>query len=210
MSEVESTIEVKSAFLEDSKGRKYNHAPIKGGNRRGMASIPAPFKSTTENLVSFNMNKACTLEQFKSVCVDTRIEYVDNLRKKFNVPDIMIAEMMGISRSKATKLFRDNGVPTRKRGGRHMSEKEIKQWNRFVGGEETSARTKTSDKKVFVSPVSDNKTIMDTIHEMTVPKVNTNINIELDGNVDVCSLISCLSSYNGKRAVIKINISLKE
>lgn len=82
-------------------------------------------ESMNGEVKSYRMNSPMTWEEFKEMPNDLKVMYVKALRKKYNVPDKYISEMMGVDRATLCKLFSELGLSTGKSsGGKRSWDKE--------------------------------------------------------------------------------------
>ena len=59
---------------------------------------------------TYNLNKPMTWGEFKALPEDLKITYIKKLRNEFKVPDKVIAEMMGVTRSCFCKGVKELGL----------------------------------------------------------------------------------------------------
>lgn len=74
-------------------------------------------ESMNGEVKSYRMNSPMTWEEFKEMPNDLKIMYIKALRKKYNVPDKYVAEMMDVDRATLCKLFSELGLSTGKSSG---------------------------------------------------------------------------------------------
>jgi hypothetical protein len=93
--------------------------------RRGAVKFPSDYLTKKErnamngDVKEYRMNDPMTWDEFKEMPVDLQKLYIEGLRKKFQVPDAYIAEMLGKDRwSFGDHLFK-NHIPTGKDAGVH-------------------------------------------------------------------------------------------
>lgn len=125
----------KYEFLQDCRDKKITARSARSTRthcgKGGAVKFPSDYMSEKEiqsmngKCESYRMNDPMTWEQFKSMPKDLQIMYIKALRKKYNVPDKNIAEMMGISRPTFCKFIVDLGLGGGKgTGGKRVWDKE--------------------------------------------------------------------------------------
>lgn len=93
-------------YIEDIKNKKAIARSAR--NRRGNCGRRGSIRFSSDNLTesqrkalnsevkTYRMNAPMIWDEFISMPVDLQVEYVKNLRKKFNVPDFEIATMLEV------------------------------------------------------------------------------------------------------------------
>lgn len=116
----------KYEFMQDCKEKKFTARSAR--NKRthtgkgGRVRFPSDYLSAKEReamngeCVSYRMNEPITWEEFKSWPDEHQKTYILLLRKKFNVPDKDIAEMMGVSTWTISNKINDLGLGVGKNG----------------------------------------------------------------------------------------------
>ena len=79
---------------------------------------------------AYKINQSITYAEFKRYPDDIKIEYIQNLRKKFDVPDTAIGEMFGVSDHAIGKFCREHGIPSGRRGKRKADYEGFEKWKR--------------------------------------------------------------------------------
>ena len=76
----------------------------------GRVKFPSDFMSKKElramngPVEEFNLNKPMSWEEFKALPDDLKITYIKKLRERFDVTNIAIAEMLGVSTSTINEI----------------------------------------------------------------------------------------------------------
>ena len=123
-------------YVQDCKeksitARSARHKKTHTG-KGGAVKFPSDYMSKKEREAmngeckSYRMNDPISWEEFKTWPKEHQETYIKLLRKKFNVPDKYIAEMMGISRPTLCKLIVDIGLGT---GKGSSGRKKIDTWD---------------------------------------------------------------------------------
>lgn len=107
-------------MIEDSIAKKnIGHS---ARNRRthcgkgGSVKFPSDYmtkkelKSMNGEVKSYNMNSPMSWEQFKQLPDDLKVEYIRKIRNKFNVPDCILAEFMGVEKHTFSRWMRTLGL----------------------------------------------------------------------------------------------------
>ena len=101
----------------------------------GRVKFPSDYMTKKElqkmngEVKSYRLNEPMTWEEFKAMPDDIKETYVKLLREKFDVPDMYIAEMMGVSKDKVFRLFNKLGLLREQRKGRKKWDTEgFKAW----------------------------------------------------------------------------------
>lgn len=93
--------------------------------KRGAVKFPSDFLSKKERnamngeVKEYRMNDPMTWDEFVEMPVDLQKLYIEGLRKKFQVPDAYIAEMLGKDRWSFGDYLFKNHIPTGKDAGVH-------------------------------------------------------------------------------------------
>lgn len=122
-------------FIQDSKEKK-NIARSARSTRthcgkRGAVKFPSDYLSRKElkamngECKSYRMNEPMNWDEFKSLPDDLKVIYIKALREKFGVPDMVLADYMGVTRVTLGKYMRCLGLGLGKSAGA-----ESKRWNR--------------------------------------------------------------------------------
>lgn len=106
---IEDSIEKKN-IARSSRYRR-THCGKSGGMK-----TPSDYMSRKEKIAmnsevrSYNLNKSMSWNEFSKLPEDLKIEYIKNLRSKFNVPYAEIAKFMHVSRSHLCKKLKVLGL----------------------------------------------------------------------------------------------------
>ena len=88
---------------------------------------------------SYNLNRAMTWEEFRSMPQDLQIMYIKKLRNEFGVPDSVLSKSMGVCKSSFSKAMKDLNLSLGKSAGAtgkqwlnsEKSSKFSEYWNKF-------------------------------------------------------------------------------
>lgn len=73
---------------------------------------------------TYRLNEPMKWEEFIAMPLEHQVTYVKKLRKRFNVPDLWIAKMFGVSQDTISRYTRKIGIPAGKRSGREKWDKD--------------------------------------------------------------------------------------
>lgn len=102
--------------------------------KRGGVKFPSDYLTKKERnkmngeVKSYKINQPITYKEFKSYPDDIKIEYIQNLRKKFDVPDTAISEMFGLSSHAIGNFCREHGIQAGRRGNRKADYEGFEKW----------------------------------------------------------------------------------
>lgn len=82
---------------------------------------------------SYRLNEPMTWNEFKEMPDDIKVTYIKLLRKRFDVPDSKIGEMMGASKDMVSHLFIRLGLRNGVKRGKRKNW-DIEGWLAFVNG----------------------------------------------------------------------------
>lgn len=104
--------------------------------KRGGVKFPSDYLTKGERnkmngeVKSYKINQPITYAEFKSYPTDIKIEYIQNLRKKFDLPDTAIGEMFGLSGHAIGNFCREHGVSAGRRGKCKADYEGFEKWKR--------------------------------------------------------------------------------
>ena len=132
----------KYTFIEDVREKKKTatgaHHKRTHCGKGGAIRFPSDFKTKKElkamngEMKSYKLNDPMSWAEFKAMPDDIKITYITALRKKYNVPDAKIFEMMGVCQSTGTQYLRLRGMSAQRRSGRVKWDKDG--WYAWVNG----------------------------------------------------------------------------
>lgn len=102
--------------------------------KRGGVKFPSDYMTKKEKnmmngeVKSYKINQPVTYKEFKSYPDDIKIEYIQNLRKKFDLPDTAISEMFGLSDHTIGNFCREHGIQAGRRGKRKADYEGFEKW----------------------------------------------------------------------------------
>lgn len=104
--------------------------------KRGGVKFPSDYLTKKERnkmngeVKSYKINQPITYKEFKSYPDDIKIEYITNLRKRFDVPDTAISEMFGLTSHAVGNMTKRLGIPGGRRGKRKADYEGFEKWKR--------------------------------------------------------------------------------
>lgn len=102
--------------------------------KRGGVKFPSDYLTKKERnkmngeVKIYKINEPITYKEFKSYPDDIKIEYIQNLRKKFDVPDTAISEMFGLSAHAIGNVCKKLGIQSGQRGKRKADYEGFEKW----------------------------------------------------------------------------------
>ena len=158
---------------------------------------------------SYKMNEPITWGMFKSMPDDLKIMYIKSIRKKFNVPDKYVAEMMGVSRSTFAKWTKCLGLSLGQSScadGRWWHDTEdYKNFMEWCNNDEqkTDVNTETEDS---VAEETGTETEDDVVEETTfIESTAGTYQTSNSNSSQTCSGSNSLSVYSGPKPIVPIN-----
>lgn len=141
----------KYVFIQDVREKKNiarsaKHVRTHNG-AGGSVKFPSDFLSNKERKAmngeckSYRLNEPMSWNEFKALPDDLKKSYILALRKKFNVPDKYIAEMMGISTTQVCKTINKLGLQTGSASGSKKKSWDGTEWHRWVTGDDVEPET---------------------------------------------------------------------
>lgn len=110
----------KYAFVSDVREKKNIARSARNqrthNGRRGRVKLPSDFltkkelKAMNGEVESYKLNYPMTWAEFKKMPDDLKITYIKLLRKRYNVPDSQIAEMLGVHKVTLCNFFKTIGL----------------------------------------------------------------------------------------------------
>ncbi len=95
-------------------------------------------KATNGDVKTFNLSRPMKWDEFRSMPNDLQAAYIKALREKFNVTNVALAKMFGVSKQTVLARFEVIGVATRiGAAGKRMNLQEANAWYAWLGGAET-------------------------------------------------------------------------
>lgn len=132
----------KFTFIEDVREKKKTASGAKHKRthcgKGGAIRFPSDFKTKKElnamngEVKSYKLNDPMSWAEFKAMPDDIKRTYITALRKKYNVPDAKIFEMMGVGQSAGAHYLRLRGMSASARSGRVKWDKDG--WYAWVNG----------------------------------------------------------------------------
>ena len=87
---------------------------------------------------TFNLSRPMKWDEFRSMPNDLQAAYIKALREKFNVTNVALTKMFGVSKQTVLARFEVIGVATRiGAAGKRMNLQEANAWYAWLGGAET-------------------------------------------------------------------------
>ena len=208
-------------FIKDSIDKK--NVARSAHNKRthcgksGRVRLPSDYKTKKEleamngDVKSYKMNEPITWDMFKSMPDDLKIMYIKSIRKKFNVPDKYVAEMMGVSRSTFAKWTKCLGLSLGQSScadGRWWHDTEdYKNFMEWCNNDEqkTDVETETED-SVVEETETGTGTEDDVVEETTFIESTADTYQTSNSNSSrTCSGSNSLSVYSGPKPIVPIN-----
>lgn len=95
-------------------------------------------KDMNGDVKTFNLSRPMKWDEFRSMPNDLQAAYIKALREKFNVTNVALAKMFGVSKQTVLARFEVIGVATRiGAAGKRMNLQEANAWYAWLGGAET-------------------------------------------------------------------------
>ena len=150
----------KFVFLSDARekksiGRSARNRRTHAG-KRGSVHFPSDFLSNKElramngEVKAYRLNEPMTWAEFKNFPDDLKATYIKNLRAKFGVPDIRIAEMLGVSSVTLGKYLKMLRLSQGKAVANKYKSWDDTEWRAWAYGEaeKTEPETETDEPTV--------------------------------------------------------------
>lgn len=137
MEQITQHIDAVDCFKNDVKSRKSLVPSASKKPKKTGCTLPSDYLTSSQkkkmngNVVSINLNSPMRYEEFKTLPDDLKVEYLNKIIHMMGATIPLLAEMMGISQSKATFIIKEYGIKSHYRGYR-IPNKELSQWNEFV------------------------------------------------------------------------------
>lgn len=155
--------EYEKSFYQDINERKSlvpSSRHKKNGSKSRKASLPCDGLSKREwekkngGVLTVQMNKPMTYDEFKSIPLDLQERYVACLVDGYNVSIAHIARMMDVKRQTLDGYIRRNGFKKVKlrRGAPHLTEEQMRNWEEFLGKAQPSQVELSEDLPTKESP----------------------------------------------------------
>lgn len=152
----------KFTFIEDLRSKKQmaGAARHKRGHcgKGGAVKFPSDFMTKKERdamngeMKSYKLNEPMPWAEFKVMPDDIKRTYITTIRKKYNVSDVKIAEMLGCGQSTISKETQRLGIPSVKGGpGRAGGNKDA--WYAWVNGVQVEPAEKVAEVKPTLAEV---------------------------------------------------------
>lgn len=123
--------EVKQVYQEDTVGRKY-HTPI-------ISKKQTKDKGDNGELMTLNVNKPMSKEEFRQLSDSLKVMYIQHLRKTYGVTMTQIADMLGYNVSHfSSKIISRLNLRGQFRG-RRPTKKQLALWKKFLKSGETES-----------------------------------------------------------------------
>lgn len=124
--------EVKQVYKEDTVGRKY-HIPI-------ISKKQAEDKGDNGELMTLNVNKPMSKDEFRQLSDSLKVMYIQHLRKTYGVTMTQIADMLGYNVSHfSSKIISRLNLRGQFRGHR-PTKKQLALWKKFLKSGETESK----------------------------------------------------------------------
>lgn len=95
-------------------------------------------KAMNGDVKTFNLSRPMKWDEFRSMPNDLQAAYIKALREKFNVTNVALTKMFGVSKQTVLARFEVIGVATRiGAAGKRMNLQEANAWYAWLGGAET-------------------------------------------------------------------------
>lgn len=125
-------------FVSDVSDKKRTargiHNKRTHNGKGGHVKFPSDYLSRKEKnamngeVKTYQMNKPISYAEFKKYPNDLKITYIQNLRKRFDVPDIEIARKMGCPKSTLGLLLKNLGCSGKRRGAHRWNKDSWEKW----------------------------------------------------------------------------------
>lgn len=103
-------------------------------------------KAMNGDVKTFNLSRPMKWDEFRSMPNDLQAAYIKALREKFNVTNVALAKMFGVSKQTVLARFEVIGVATRiGAAGKRMNLQEANAWYAWLGGAETPTSEPETD-----------------------------------------------------------------
>lgn len=114
----------------------------KRGSKSKKCSLPSDgmsqkqWKERNGEIVSYNLNKPMSWEQFKALPNDVKLQYVNKLQIEYNASLSAISKMLGMTASTVYRHFKDCGIIYGDSSCRpKFSKAQKEEWERFCNSE---------------------------------------------------------------------------
>lgn len=210
----------KFAFIEDLRDKKKTatgaHHRRTHCGKGGAVRLPSDFKTAKElramngEVKSYKLNDPMSWAEFKAMPDDIKVAYITALRKKYNVSDTKIAEMMGTDPVNLSKEARRLGIKSTRKSREKWDADGWYAWVNGVkleaGGEPAEApdwlhADPDSGKCVLDDAIKPEAEKCDCAAAHLVPRSGL---MELEGHIDLCAntLTTLLSDK-----IVKLTVS---
>lgn len=135
----------KYTYVQDCKEKKSiarsaRHARTHCG-KGGSVKLPSDFKTRKElnamngECKSYRMNDPMTWAEFKELPDDLKVQYINKLRERFNVPDREIAKVFDVGFNTIYRWFKTLGLCKGMGSGNKVIKWDEAGWNAWLNGE---------------------------------------------------------------------------
>lgn len=143
----------KHTFIEDVREKKKTatgaHHRRTHCGKGGAIRFPSDFKTKKElramngEVKSYKLNDPMSWAEFKTMPYDIKVAYITALRKKYNVSDTKIMEMLGVSCFTISREMKRLGISAGHRSGRTKWDEDG--WYAWVNGVPVEAKEEVAE-----------------------------------------------------------------
>ena len=148
-------------FKQDVKAKKSTAQSARKMNRTGKGAVKFPSdyltakekKKLSGPVTTYDMGRPMTWKEFRKLPDDIKRAYIEGLGDKYHASTPMLAKMFNVSPSTVDNYLGKNKIKRTQRGRvtAETKEKELAEWNKFIGVAE--AEEPVAPKEEYVAPV---------------------------------------------------------
>lgn len=199
-------------FVSDVSDKKRTargiHSKRTHNGKGGRVNFPSDYLSRKEKnamngeVKSYKMNEPVPYAEFKKYPNDLKITYIQNLRKRFDVPDIEIAKKMGCPKSTLGLLLKNLGCSGARRGAHQWNRDP---WEKWWNGESDELVAESCDDSVTNMCNNVRAEVEECDSQLTEPVVESELDRLRDANIKLFETNAQLEREN---EILKAKLSV--
>lgn len=201
MSDFEYDCHQKKQIARSARSRK-------NGSKSKKCSLPSDrltqkqWKERCGPVLSYNLNKPMSWDDFKRLPADIQAEYITNLQNKYGVTAVNLAEMFDVQPLTVRRHVETNGIPATFPRGQSMGAVRRAEWERFLNPEQVEEpQEETNEPWVFENdePAEEN-------HETSTGMAMKKFCLSFCGDIDVNMIANSLRLILGNQSKGEVEI----